>query len=82
MFLEILPPHSLYATPQNVKSNCWWTMTNKLPVNHSRRIPEISGKIASQGSSDFVVLRRRFAKCSSYAAGYCPAEILDVKFLE
>ena len=34
IFVGNVTPHSLYASPQSVKSKCWRILTNKSPTDH------------------------------------------------
>ena len=78
IFLGNVPPRSLYASPQSVKSSCWRTLTNKTPTNH---IPDMFDEryvwdnVLAGEAVIPVIFGRRLAQSLPRVVGHCPAEI-------
>ena len=84
IFLGNVPPRSLYASPQSVKSRCWRTLTNK---STTKLIPDVQwakclANVQAREAVIPVVFGRRLAQSLPRVAGHCPAEIWHVELPE
>ena len=81
IFLGNVPPRSLYASPQSVKSSCWRALTNKSPTRIVRWAICLANVQAREALIP-VVFGRRLAHSLPRVAGHCPAEIWHVELPE